>query len=66
MTKPMPPGVNHLAAVERVAARTKAITDAAIDAHTGPRPAGPKRVMKAEMLTKTIHHVTATKTTRGS
>ena len=55
----IPPGTNHHAAVEKIAARTKAISDAAIAAQTAPRPAGPKRVMKAELQTKTIRRITA-------
>jgi hypothetical protein len=64
--KILPPGTNHLTASKQVAARMQGAADAAIENHVGPRPAGPKRVMKAEMLTKTIRHVTATKTTHGS
>jgi len=62
----IPPGMNHHAAVERVAARTKSISDAAIKNQTAPRPDSPKVVMKAELQTKTLHRVRATKTTRGS
>jgi hypothetical protein len=55
----LPPGTNHLAESKRMAAKVQGAADAAIDAHTGPRPAGSKRVMTAELQTKTIHRITA-------
>ncbi len=62
----IPPGTDHAAAVEGVAARTKAISDVAIKNQTAPRPDSPKRVMTAELQTKTLYHVRAAKTTHGS
>jgi hypothetical protein len=56
--KALPPGVNHLAASKRVAAQVDGAANDAIDNHTGPRPAGPKRVLTAEIPVKSLHSVT--------
>jgi hypothetical protein len=55
----LPPGSDHLAESKRIAAQVDGMANDAIEAHAGPRPAGPKRVMTAELPMKTIHHVTA-------
>jgi hypothetical protein len=53
--KALPPGTNHHAATNRAAAQVQGMADAAIDAHAGPRPEGPKKVMTAELQAKTLH-----------
>jgi hypothetical protein len=55
----IPPGINHHAAVEKVAARTKAVSDVAIKNQTAPRPAGPKMSVTAEIPVKSRRTTTA-------
>jgi hypothetical protein len=57
--KALPPGTDHHAATKRVAAQVQGAADSAIDAHIGPRPEGPKRVMNSELQTKTLHRTVA-------
>jgi hypothetical protein len=57
--KALPPGTNHHAETKRVAAQVDGMANDAIDANAGPRPAGPKKIMTAELQTKTIHRVQA-------
>jgi hypothetical protein len=57
--KALPPGVNHHAATRAAAAQVQGMADAAIQQATAPRPDSPKRVMKAEIISKTIRHIRA-------
>ena len=57
--KALPPGTNHHAVTKHVAHQIQSAADVAIEANAGPRPAGPKRVMNAELPMKTIHRVQA-------
>jgi len=50
--KPLPPGADHHAAIESVAARTKAISDIAIKNQTAKRPDGAKTTVTAELQAK--------------
>jgi hypothetical protein len=64
--KALPPGSNHHTEVHKVADRMLGISDVAAKRSSAPRPAGPKRILSAELQAKIIRHVTATKTTHGS
>jgi hypothetical protein len=54
--KSLPVGSNHHVEVHRVSNHMQGIADAAAKAQTAPRPAGPKRVMTAEIPNKSLHH----------
>jgi hypothetical protein len=49
----IPPGIDHHAAIESVAARTKSISDTAIKNQTAKRPDGAKTTVTAELPAKT-------------
>ena len=59
MKTALPPGIDHNKQVKRVADFVEGAANDAIENHTGPRPAGPKKVMNSELQTKTLHRTVA-------
>ena len=57
--KPLPPGMDHNAAVKRVAKQFQDAADTAIDNHVGPRPEGTKTTVTSEIAVKSRRTHTA-------